>query len=87
MTGKELFKERLSGNFSGSPIVAGDLVYAAAESGEILVMKVTKGSLEVVERNATPMFGDEDIVRSSLAAVDGQILMRSDRGLFCFESK
>ena len=38
-TGKELWKERLGGNYSGSPVVADGLVYAASEEGEVLVLE------------------------------------------------
>ncbi len=33
--GTELWKERLGGNFSGSPVIADGIVYVLSEEGEI----------------------------------------------------
>ena len=79
--GAELWKQRLGGNFSGSPIVAGGLVYAVAEDGTVTVLKAEK-SAEIVSQNECGVSQDE-IVRSSLAAHDGQLLLRSDKRLYC----
>lgn len=83
ITGEELWKKRLGGNFSGSPIVANGLVYVAAENGDVLVMKAGK-DLEIIARNPSELANQSDTVRSSLAVSQGQLLMRSDRCLFCF---
>ena len=80
-TGGELWKKRLGGNFSGSPIVVGDLVYAAADDGTITVLRVGK-DVEIVSQNSVGVSSDE-IVRSSLAAHNGQLLLRSDKRLYC----
>ncbi|NND99830.1 MAG: PQQ-binding-like beta-propeller repeat protein [Pirellulaceae bacterium] len=79
--GKELWKKRLGGNFSGSPIVAGDLVYIAADNGVVTVLKAGK-SIEVVAQNDIGVSSNE-IVRSSLAVHNGQLLLRSDKKLYC----
>lgn len=79
--GRELFKERLDGKFAGSPVAAGGHIYVASESGEIFVLKAGK-TLEIVAKNASPL-SDDEIVRSSLAIHDGQLLMRSNRRLYC----
>ena len=81
-SGEELYKTRLGGNFSGSPVVSDGLIFAAAENGEVIVIKAGK-QLEIVGRNPTDFAGDE-IVRSSLAISNGQLLMRSDQRLYCF---
>lgn len=82
-SGAELWKKRLGGNFSGSPIVANGHVYAASESGEVIVMKAAE-ELEIVARNTSELGSQDDTVRSSLALSNGQIFMRSDQCLFCF---
>ncbi|TWT88070.1 outer membrane protein assembly factor BamB family protein [Stieleria varia] len=79
--GRELWKERLAGNFSGSPVSAGGLVYIAAENGEVIVLRLGE-QLEVVSKNPSPLTKDE-IVRSSLAISGGQFLLRSDKRLYC----
>ena len=80
-TGSELWKERLGGNFSGSPVSANGLVYALAEGGEILVLRPGK-QFELVARNRFGADSDE-IFRSSIAISNGELLVRSDRRLYC----
>ena len=80
-SGQELWKERLGGNFSGSPIAAGTLVYALAENGEVVVIKPGE-QFEFVARNTIGVTGEE-IFRSSIGVSDGQLLIRSDRRLYC----
>lgn len=79
--GTELFKERLGGNYSGSPIVAGGLVYALSDTGEVSVLKIGR-TMEVVSRNRVGA-SDEEIFRSSPTTADGMLLIRSDRRLYC----
>ena len=79
--GTELWKERLGGNFSGSPVSAGDLAYALAENGEVAVIRPGK-QFELVSRNSFAQGGDE-VFRSSIAVSQGQLLIRSDRRLYC----
>ena len=81
ITGKELWKERLGGNYSGSPVVAGGVVYAASEEGEILVIKAAKEA-KVVSRTQIGKT-NEEVFRSSLAIHNGQLLLRSDHRLYC----
>ncbi len=80
LSGEELWKERLGGNFSGSPVVADDLVYVASEEGELLVLQPGQ-QLEVVSRN--PIGNGEEVFRSSLGISQGELLLRSDRRLYC----
>jgi hypothetical protein len=81
-TGKILWDGRLGGNFSASPIAAGGLVYLPSESGETLVIRLAADKLDIVARNRVETSSDE-IFRSSLAAVEGQLLLRSDGALYC----
>ncbi len=70
-TGKEMWKERLKGDFSASPVLVGDLVYATSEVGETFVLKV---SSEKCERMAANKLGDEAFATPTFSA--GQIFMR-----------
>ena len=79
--GTEIWKMRLGGNYSGSPIVAGGLVYTVAENGTVTVLKAGK-TAEIVSQNDCGV-GSDEIVRTSLAAHDGQLLLRSDKRLYC----
>ena len=81
LSGDELWKERLGGNFSGSPVVAEGLVYAASEEGELLVIKA-EPKPDVISRASVRVDGEE-IFRSSIAIDQGQLLLRSDRRLYC----
>jgi outer membrane protein assembly factor BamB len=80
-TGDELWKERLGGNFSGSPVAVGGLAYALAENGDVLVIRPGK-KYELVARNAIAA-SDEEMFRSSIAISDSQLLIRSDKRLYC----
>lgn len=55
-SGKEKWKARLGGNFSSSPVMVNDLIYAANEAGTLYVYKASSEGLEVVSENKV---GDE----------------------------
>lgn len=79
--GKELWKERIQGKFTSSPIAAGGLVYCQNEAGETYVLKPGP-KLDVVAKNILPA-GEGEIFRASLTPSAGQIFARSDRTLYC----
>jgi outer membrane protein assembly factor BamB len=79
--GEELWKERLGGTYSSSPVAAAGLVYALAENGEVNVIR-PGNKFELVARNRLGESNDE-VFRSSIAISDGQLLIRSDRRLYC----
>ena len=59
-TGKIHYRERLNGEFSGSPVVVGEHVYCISDEGTVFVIKATKefklaGEIDLGERSrATP---------------------------------
>ena len=62
-TGKELWKRRLNGNFSASPVLVGNLIFATNEVGETFVFEATPERYQAVSRSklgrevfATPVF-------------------------------
>lgn len=79
--GQELWKQRLGGKYSSSPIAAGGLVYALAEDGQVNVIRPGK-KYELIARNKVGESLDEAF-RSSIAVSNGQLLIRSDRRLYC----
>jgi len=70
-TGEEKWKTRLSGPVSSSPILVGDHIYAANESGDIFVFKANPEKFESVARNR---LGDELFATPSF--VDGKAFYR-----------
>lgn len=84
-TGKLLFKERLPGNFSSSPIVAGGLIYQQTEAGDTYVIR-PGNALDIVATNTLGATGDE-IFRASPAACDGKLFFRSNKRVYCVGGK
>ncbi|MCC6509764.1 MAG: PQQ-binding-like beta-propeller repeat protein [Pirellulaceae bacterium] len=70
-TGKEMWKERLGGNFSASPVLVGDVLYATNESGETFVLRVNPRECERLSKNK---LGDEAFATPTFSR--GQIFMR-----------
>ena len=70
-TGEEKWKSRLSGNFSGSPIMVGNLIYATNEKGDTFIYKADPSKFELVKKNSLA-----DSVLSTVAICGGQIFMR-----------
>lgn len=76
--GQEMWKTRLGGKVSSSPILAGGNIYAANEAGQIFVFKASPDSYQEVTRTslgkeifATPTFVDNKIFYR-VAAPKGQ---------------
>ena len=75
--GAIVHRERLGGVFAASPVSAGGHIYFLNETGEMVVL--TPGpEPRVVARNAL-----DERTLASPAVVDGRILIRTDRHLFC----
>lgn len=70
-TGKEMWKKRLGGNYSASPVLVGDLMFATSESGETHVLKISPQGAEEVAKNK---LGDEVFATPTVSR--GQIYMR-----------
>ena len=77
MTGQPLWKERLGGNFSASPTLAGDLVYLPNEAGKMFVFRAGEQYESVAEID----LGDGGF--ASPVIVDGRIYLRTNRHLYC----
>ena len=50
-TGVEQWKERLGGNFSASPVLVGDLIYATSEGGETTIFRANPKEFEKIGSN------------------------------------
>jgi outer membrane protein assembly factor BamB len=73
-TGKEVWRHRLGGTFSSSPVLVGDLVFVTNESGKTFLFKATPEKFELVGQNK---LGDE--VLATPAICGGRIYMRVAR--------
>lgn len=77
VSGEELWKERLGGNFSASPVLAGDLVYLPNEAGRMFVFRAGT-EFELVS--------EVDLADGGFASpviVDGRIYLRTNQHLYC----
>lgn len=75
-TGQEVWRKRLGGNYSASPLVAGSNVYFQSESGESTIFKVGK-TVEEVSRNKLP-----GRIFASYSVIDQDLLVRSEEGIY-----
>ena len=80
-TGEEVWKGRLSGTFSSSPVMVGDLIYASNEEGQTFVFKASTEKLEIVATNilgnsvfSTPSICGGKIYQRVAHDVDGKRL-------------
>ncbi len=83
-SGRELWKDRIGGKHTSSPIAANGLAYFQSDSGETIVVKPGP-QLDVVHRSQLPAASDE-IFRASLAPSRGQMFSRSNKTLYCLAS-
>jgi len=70
-TGKEQWKKRLGGEFSASPVLVGDTIYATSESGETFVYHADPASFEQIAVNK---LGDQAMASTTICG--GRIYMR-----------
>lgn len=78
-TGKEVWKGRLGGTFSSSPVLVGDRIYVTNEIGETYIFKTTPKKFELLGENklgtevfATPTFCESRIYMRATEEVDGK---------------
>ncbi len=70
-TGDEIWKHRLGGTFSASPVFVGDLIFATNEAGLTFIFKATPTAIEVVGENT---LGSEVFATPTICG--GRIYMR-----------
>jgi outer membrane protein assembly factor BamB len=89
-TGEEMWKQRLSGPVSASPLIVGDTVFATNEAGTTWVYKANPQKFEQVAEN---QLGNSSF--ASITAADSQLFIRAASGdgaarketLYCIGSK
>lgn len=77
-TGKELYKERLKGAFSASPIAGDGKVYCLNETGQCTVFKADSDTFEPL---ATNDLGEEALGTPAISG--GCLFIRTDKALYC----
>ena len=73
-TGERMWKERLGGTFSASPVLVGDHFYAANEEGEFFVFKADHEKFEILAKNQL-----ENQIMATPTICGGQIFARVAR--------
>lgn len=78
-TGEVLFRERLGGKFSASPIAAGGKIYFSSREGVTSVIPAGR-QFKVEAQNAL-----DGAIMASPIATDGAIILRTDKALYRIE--
>ncbi|TWT74722.1 outer membrane protein assembly factor BamB family protein [Allorhodopirellula solitaria] len=79
-TGDRVWKKRLGGKFSASPILAGNHLYFGNHEGEVFVLTLGDDS-EVVTTNQV-----EGQIMASPAVIDNALILRTDEAIYRFEN-
>ncbi|MDX1961689.1 MAG: PQQ-binding-like beta-propeller repeat protein [Pirellulales bacterium] len=72
-----LWRERVGGNFSGSPVLVGDRLFCVSADGEVVVLAATEKP-QVLARNQLG-----EVCRSTPAVANGRMYIRTESHLFC----
>lgn len=80
-TGEELWKERIGGNFSASPLLVGTEMYLLSEEGVCTILDIAGQPTEI----AVNKIGERCL--ASMAVVDQDLLLRSDTALYRITNK
>jgi len=81
-TGRTVWRQKLIGNFSASPLLAGEVLYCLTEDGVCWVVKVAPDKAEVVSE-----IDMGDRLFASPALVDGALYLRSEKALWKITGK
>jgi len=76
-TGKTQWQERIGGNVSSSPVIAGDRLIGISEDGVVTVLKAGPKFEKLGEIRL------DDTIRSTPAITANEVLLRTDRYLIC----
>ena len=89
-SGKEIWKERLGGVFSSSPVLVGDNIFVTNEAGKTFIFKASPDGFSSVAENqlgeevfATPTICDSRIYLRAASQVDG----KRQEFLYCLGEK
>jgi outer membrane protein assembly factor BamB len=78
-SGKELWRNRLGGTFSASPVLVGSSIYAWNEAGECYIYRAEPGGFELIAKNqlgeeslSTPVICSSKIYYRCTQIIDGK---------------
>jgi outer membrane protein assembly factor BamB len=77
-TKTELWKQRVEGKFSATPVIADGKLYAVNEKGRGFVLDITGDKPKVIAKNDI-----DDKIQATPAIANGAIYLRSDSMLYC----
>lgn len=80
-TGKVQWQERIGGNVSSSPIIAGDRLIGISEDGMVTILKAGSQFEKLGEVKL------EETIRSTPAVTQNELLIRTDKHLLCISAK
>ncbi len=75
-TGEVLWKQRIGGNYSASPLLVGDVIYFLSEDGEATLVQAA-AEFKELQRNRLP-----DRTLASMAVIGSDLLIRSKQSLW-----
>ena len=75
-TGKEVWRKRLGGNYSASPLLFGNRVYFQSESGEAVVLELGPKPVEIA-KNSLP-----GRIFASYAVIENDLIIRTEQGVY-----
>ena len=81
-TGKEVAKKRLDGQFYASAVLIQDKLYAVSRFDGTYVFEATPELTQVAHNRLS----DDSDFSASPAVSDGQLILRSDKYLYCIEA-
>ncbi len=84
--GKTLWIDRLTGAFSGSPLVSNGHYYIQNEAGQTYVIEPDRKKLKIAGKNSLSP-GEEEIFRATLSPISGMIFTRSQSTVYCIAKK
>jgi outer membrane protein assembly factor BamB len=76
-TGKQLWRQRVGGNFNSSPIHVGGRIYCSSLEGEVVVLAADR-NYRLLARNS---LGEP--TSATPAVANGRMYLRSESSLFC----
>jgi outer membrane protein assembly factor BamB len=79
-TGKEIWKQRLGGDYSASPLLNGKQIYFQSEQGEAIVMELSQDGTEPPKEVSRSMLPGRTF--ASYAVIGNDLLIRAEAGLY-----
>ena len=77
-TGETLWKVRLGGEFSASPLLSDGKIWITNEDGDTFVFEAGEDEMKLIATNTI-----EEHTLGSLAVSNGKFYLRTDKALYC----